>query len=61
MECYCNCIIREFKIFFHFAKFDNFKDSQFYFSRTEVLQIAQLLTLVIFASVSLKSENLRGL
>ena len=26
MECYCTCILREFKIFFHPAKFDNFKD-----------------------------------
>ena len=28
MECYCNCILREFKIFFHPAKFDNFKDEK---------------------------------
>ena len=28
MECYCTCILREFKIFFHPAKFDNFKDEK---------------------------------
>jgi hypothetical protein len=26
--CYCTCILREFKIFFHPAKFDNFKDEK---------------------------------
>ena len=26
MECYCTCIIKNFKIFFHPSKFDNFKD-----------------------------------
>ncbi len=34
---------------------------QFYRSRVEVLQIAQLLNLVSFVSVSLLRENLRGL
>ena len=34
---------------------------QFYYSRIEVLRIGQLLALVIFASVSLVRENLRGL
>ena len=28
VECYCTCILREFKIFFHPAKFDNFKDEK---------------------------------
>ena len=26
VECYCTCIIKDFKIFFHPAKLDNFKD-----------------------------------
>ena len=34
---------------------------QFYHLRIEVLQIAQLLAIVIFVSVSLVRENLRGL
>ena len=29
VECYCTCILREFKIFFQPAKFDNFKDEKF--------------------------------
>ena len=28
VECYCTCILREFKIFFHPSKFDNFKDEK---------------------------------
>ena len=28
VEYYCTCILREFKIFFHPAKFDNFKDEK---------------------------------
>ena len=28
MECYCTCILRENKAFFHPAKFDNFKDEK---------------------------------
>ena len=28
VECYCTCILREFKIFFQPAKFDNFKDEK---------------------------------
>ena len=28
VECYCTCILREFKIFFHPAKFDNFKEEK---------------------------------
>ena len=26
--CYCTCILREFKIFFQPAKFDNFKNEK---------------------------------
>ena len=29
MECHCTGILRENKIFFHPAKFDNFKDEKF--------------------------------
>ena len=28
VECYCTCILREFKRIFHPAKFDNFKDEK---------------------------------
>ena len=28
VECYCTCILYDFKIFFHLAKFDNFKDEK---------------------------------
>ena len=28
VKCYCTCILREFKIFLHPAKFDNFKDEK---------------------------------
>ena len=28
VECYCTCILREFKIFFYTSKFDNFKDEK---------------------------------
>ena len=39
MECYCTCILREFKIFFHPAKFDNFKDEKI--SELETVSVSQ--------------------
>ena len=43
------------------AIWQNWCFGPFYHSRIEVLQIAQLLAIVIFVSVSLVRENLRGL
>ena len=49
------------KTIWHLAIWQNWCFGQFYHSKIEVLQIAQLLAIFIFVSFSLVRENLRGL
>ena len=43
MECYWSCIIKNFKIFFHPAKFDNFKDETISDCKTLSVPQSQIL------------------
>ena len=43
MECYCTCIIKKIKIFFHPAKFDNFKDETISDYKTVSVPQSQIL------------------
>ena len=43
IECYCTWILREFKIFFHPAKFDNFKDEKISDLKTVSVSQSQIL------------------
>jgi len=43
VECYCTCIIKKFKIFFHPAKFDNFKDETISDYKTVSVPQSQIL------------------
>ena len=54
VECDCTCILREFKIFFHTAKFDNFKDETISDYKTVSVPQSQILA-------GLKTGGLVGL
>jgi hypothetical protein len=43
VECYCTCIINDFKLFFHPAKFDNFKDETIADYKTVSVPQSQIL------------------
>ena len=43
VECYCTCILREFKICFHPAKFDKFKDETTSDYKTVAVPQSQIL------------------
>ena len=43
MECYCTCIMKIFKMFFHPAKFDNFKDETISDYKTVSVSQSQIL------------------
>ena len=43
MECYCTCILFRNKIFFHPAKFDNFKDETISDYKTVSVPQSQIL------------------